>query len=317
MLFVYYVFQSLFVNIQVGGIARYVLNKFVGERRMLEEAIMRCRVEVLDSVFGIESFADKEHTSHKVFQLISDPQAQYQFSALDFVSEWVRDRVVELASQREISCMVKFVLSTAGLGPLGTLRGSTFEGLAHRLLSKGGEFLVRALNTGREETCSLPCLEQKLITEWEQVQNCPENFYFRPVSKVLKAVDALELPNVVFQMTMAPTHPIHASGLVESIEKLGCTGPIFLYFPLPADRFYDFDKQEFVWPRAPQNESQSGKLSREASQIKGNEILGRVQQFALLIDCRTLLPAEAGSLIRMRKWRRHAKKSTERVSKVD
>jgi hypothetical protein len=114
--------------------------------------------------------------------------------------------------------------ATAGFGPLGTLRGSTFEGLAHILLSKGGQFVVRALDSREQENISLPCLEQKLFIEWEQAQSCFDNRYFRPVSKILKAVDSLERPNELFQTTAAASHPIHASGLIESVEKLGCTG---------------------------------------------------------------------------------------------
>ncbi len=273
-----------------------MLDKFVGERRLLEEAITGCRVEALDNFFGLESFADRKHISHKIFQLKSDSSTGYQYAGLDYVSDWVRDRVINVACQREILKLVKFVRSTAGFGPLGTLRGSTFEGLTHILLSKGGQFLVRALDSREQENISLPCLEQKSFIEWDQVQSCVDNRYFRPVSKILKAVDSLERPNVLFQMTVAATHPIEASALIECVEKLGCTGDVRLYFPLPADRFYDFKKQCYNWPRAPEDEDASAKKSREEAQEKGDRILGRIQQFALLIDCRALQPPGADSL---------------------
>ena len=283
-----------------------MFGKFVGEREILEEAITGCSVEVLDKFFGLESFVDREHISHKIFQLKSNSSAGYQYAGLEYVSDWVRDKVINVACQREISQMVKFVRSTAGFGPLGTLRGSTFEGLAHILLRQGGQFLVRSLDSREQENISLPCLEQTSFVEWDQVQSCVDNRYFRPVSKILKAIDSLERPNVLFQMTVAVTHPIHASGLIESVEKLGCTGEVRLYFPLPADRFDDFKKQCYNWPRAPEDEDASAKKSREEAQEKGDKILGRIRQFALLIDCRALQPPGAESLKQARIRRQRA-----------
>ena len=89
-------------------------------------------------------------------------------------------------------------------------------------------------------------------------------------------------------MTVAATHRIHAPGLIKSVENLGCTGDVCLYFPLPADRFYNFNKQHYKWPRAPRQEKKSAKQSREAAQEKGEKNLERVRQFALLIDCSAL-----------------------------
>jgi len=285
-----------------GGIARYAFKKFFGESRLLEEAITACRVDVLGKNFGLESFADREHNSHKIFQLKADPNAGYEYAGLDYVSDWVRDRVITNACQQEISDMKKFVRSTAGIGPLGSLRGSTFEGLTHILLRKGGNFVIRALDSVVLENISLPCLEQKSFTEWDQVQNCIENRYFRPVSNCLEAVDSLERPNILFQMTVAGTHPIHAFGLIESIKKLGCIGDVCLYFPLPVDRFNDFGKQKYRWPRATENEDESARKSRKAAQAKGNKFLGRVKQFALLIE----LQPSGLPLMRTGKRRRQA-----------
>ncbi len=87
-----------------------MLDKFVGERRLLEEAIMCCRVKILDKFFGLESFADREHISHKIFQLKSDSSTGYQYAGLDYVSDWVRDRVITVACQREISQLLDSVL---------------------------------------------------------------------------------------------------------------------------------------------------------------------------------------------------------------
>jgi hypothetical protein len=267
-----------------GGISRYAFRKFFGESRLLEEAISVCRVDVLGKHFGLESFANSEHISNKIFQLKADPNAGYEYAGLDYVSDWVRDRVVTGACQREISDLKKFVRSTAGIGPLSSLRGSTFEGLTHILLRKGGNFVVRALDSMELENISLPCLEQKSFIEWDQVQNCTENRYFRPVSNCLKAVDSLEHPNIMFQMAVAGMRPIHAFGLIKSIKKLGCVGDVCLYFPLPADRFNDFSKQKYRWPRATENEDESARKSRKAAQAKGKKFLSRVQQFALLIE---------------------------------
>ena len=154
------------------------------------------------------------------------------------------------ACQREISAITSFVRSTACIGPLGTLRRSTFEGLAHRILRRGGEFTVRDLDSNRGEQfdINIPRLASKSFADWSQVRNSSNNHYFQPFSKVLKAVDALERPNKLFQMTVAVDHPIHASGLVEAIKNPGCEGEVCLYFPLPADRFYRFKKQFFYRP---------------------------------------------------------------------
>jgi hypothetical protein len=258
-------------------------------------------VDVLDNVLSLEGYSENKHTSHKIFQLKTDPSREFMYAGLDFVSDWVRDKVITLACQREFSQMVKFVRSNAGFGALGTLCDSTFAGLTHILLSKGGEFVVRPLNSRQEEIISLPFLQQKSFIDWEQVQTCHENMYFRPISKTLKAIDSLERPNILFQMTVAKKHPIHAPGLIESIEKLGCSGDIHLYFPLPEDRFKDFVKQNYCWPRIPKIEDASAKNAREAEQKKGNKVLGRVRQFALLIKCSTLELSAVKSLKQTRK----------------
>ena len=79
-------------------------------------------------------------------------------------------------------------------------------------------------------------------------------------------------------MTVACTHPIHAPGLVETVQNLDCAADVHLYFPVPlaADRFYGFSVQPFFWPNAPKNESATAKLSREAAKEKGDVVLGRV-----------------------------------------
>jgi hypothetical protein len=276
-----------------GGVARYVFEKHHDEREMLETAIASCRVKVLGSFVGLESFAGPDQISHIIFQMKTDPEAGYTFAGLDFISSWIRDKVVIAACQREISVITSFARSTAGVGPFCTLRGSTFEGLAHRMLCRGGEFSVRDLDSkrGAQLEIDIPRLAPKSFADWNQVRNASSNHYFQPFSRVLKAVDAVERPNKLFRMTVAANHPIHASVLVEAIKNLGCEGEVCLYFPLPADRFYKFKRQPFYRPTLRGPESESQLKARQALENDEDAVLKMVRQFALLIDCRRLLPS--------------------------
>ncbi len=276
------------MSVRWDGIARYVFWTLhnAHEKELLEAAIEDCRVQVLEKFNGLDNFDSSEHVSHKIFQIKSDEN--FSFAGLDFVSTWVRDRVIMLACRRERSNILQFVCSTVGVGPLGTIRGSAFEGLCHQMLRSGQRFEGRELSHGvrkpKKVSFLFPRVREKIFKDWTDVQGAVDGEYLRPISKGLKAVDALQKPNNLFQMTLSSKHPIHTSGLVEAINALGTDGKVNLFFVLPNDRFSEFEQQDYFRPISG-TETPTQKEARLKHEAMEDDVLSRVQQFALLVDC--------------------------------
>jgi hypothetical protein len=259
------------------------------EKDLLEAAIQDCRVQILEKFNGLDNFDSAEHLSHKIFQIRSDEN--FSFAGLDFVSTWVRDRVIMLACRRERSNIMQFVRSTAGVGPLGTIRGSAFEGLCHKILRSGQRFEGRELGRGvlkpKKLSLPFPCVEEKIFRDFADIHGAADGEYLRPISKGLKAVDALQKPNNLFQMTVGSKHPVHASGLVEAINALGSQGQVNLFFVLPNDLFEEFEEQAYFRPN-PGDETPTQKEARLQKYALEDAVLSRVRQFAVLVDCSVL-----------------------------
>jgi hypothetical protein len=201
------------------------------------DAIQDCNVNVLEKIEGQDNFVSTERLSHKLFQIKSSPE--YKFAGIDLVSTWVHDQVVMMACKREITQITNFVRISTGVGSMGTIRGSAFEALCHQLLRSGETLVVRELGRqyARGHPIHLPRVEaETFFHDWTAVHKASEGEYLRQYSKGLKAVDALQKPNNLFQTTVAATHPIDATGLSEAIESLDTMGEIHLYLVIPADR---------------------------------------------------------------------------------
>jgi hypothetical protein len=128
-----------------------------------------------------------------------------------------------------------------------------------------------------------------LFRNWADVGRAGANVYLRPISKGLKAVDAIQKPNSLFQITVDSKHPIHASGLFEAVTALGFDGQVNLFFALPSDRYQDVEKQSYFRPKPRTDETQAQKAARVAKEAMEDKVLStKVQQFALLVDCSVL-----------------------------
>ena len=207
------------------------------------------------------------------------------FAGLDFVSSWVRDRVLVLACRRENANMVQFVRSAIGIGPLGTLRGSALEGLCHQILRHGQAIEGRLLGVRRRKlSYTFPVVAETMFRDWTDVHSAVVHAYLRPVSKGLKAVDALQKPNNLFKVTVDSSHPINAAGLVEAVTALGSRETVYLFFALPNDCFQNFQKQTYVRTRPPKFETKAQSEARLKIEEMEDKVLARVVQVALLID---------------------------------
>ena len=81
--------------------------------------------------------------------------------------------------------------------------------------------------------------------------------YAQPRIPNLGAVDALVKPDILFQMTVAASHPVKASLLEETIDAIDprlpgqprvarTQPPIRLYFVIPQKRWATFRKQPYL-----------------------------------------------------------------------
>ncbi|KAF8453349.1 hypothetical protein BGX38DRAFT_1141633 [Terfezia claveryi] len=80
---------------------------------------------------------------------------------------------------------MEMILSTKGIGVIGSLRGYIFENLAHDIIVAGGTFKVRDFETD------------------DTIDELQPGHFNVPLSQIFQSVDALIPPDSLFQMTVS------------------------------------------------------------------------------------------------------------------
>jgi hypothetical protein len=227
-----------------GGIARYVLkHALVKEQQaLLNEALDISNIDsVLESFGGSGAKADA--SSRLIHRSVRDG---FHGGPYQFASAFVVDEIYSRVYNKDRNHLLRFLSATEGIGETGQLRGTLFEKHAHAIISKGGKFKIRDLQTAQKGTLELP-LDQAIFlysSSDSKFQNT-NNSYFRPVSKIFESVDSFIKPNLLFQMTGAKDHPCKQTGLRDALEILGNPLKPELYFVVPPDRFASFKYQSY------------------------------------------------------------------------
>lgn len=99
------------------------------------------------------------------------------------------------------------------------------KNLAHKVIAEGGRFQVFDLNTRIWKEEEFP---GRKVKQFKQVNEAKPGHHNVPLSQTFQSVDALVPPDILYQMTVSPSHGIKERGL----DTLNFTGtyPINFYF---------------------------------------------------------------------------------------
>eukprot|EP00158_Paraphelidium_tribonemae_P005210 Partr_v1_DN27225_c1_g1_i9_m38414 putative crinkler (CRN) family protein len=137
-----------------GGIARYVL-KFATDQEQqasLKEALAVSNVGAILQSFG--GYGEKADVSScLIHRSVRDG---FHSGPYQFASAYVVDEIYSRVYARDREHLVRFLSATEGIGDTDQLRGILFEKHAHTVLTMGGSFKMRDLQTNQESTLHLP-----------------------------------------------------------------------------------------------------------------------------------------------------------------
>ena len=117
--------------------------------------------------------------------------------------------------------IASLILTTSQDVELAALRGYWFKTLGHMLLSAGGDFNCRWLDTNDKFTLTLPMSVSYFFRSAEDaIKSCRDDLstYCVPVSRNQAAFDSFSSPFLFFQMASRPEHSINKDGML-SITK--------------------------------------------------------------------------------------------------
>ena len=232
-----------------GGIPRFVLEKLRDGAAQLElqKAIASTgNVDIL--VRSVGEIDTAQESSHRVLHMITSKP--YIDVDLQFGSEYIQARMTELLLTRHRTEMYNFVLRETD--PLyATIRGKCFEVLAHEQLVSGGEFPTRILTSstgGRSTRLFQRTTPQRFPSNRPEdlvaLRNEPAGGYWRPLAGNFPVIDALILPNILFQMTVSEKHGVDESKLEQILAALSVASAE-LVFVVPPDKFDAFQAYKF------------------------------------------------------------------------
>lgn len=211
----------------------------------LENAISQADFETVYRAAVAMEYAPE--ASHKLLHIVT--QRPYESTSMALSSFYVTEKLVERFMQVQRERLLSFLRSARGsdTAVLAGLRGSLFEGLAHRLLQAGGRFKVRCLDASAASTeVELPSSTAHPVLSPTDIGAAPAGAYCEPRHPNFPAVDAVLLPRQLFQMTVSPQHEVPHAALVAVLKQLPPAERYDLYFVVPEDQFGNFQAQPFV-----------------------------------------------------------------------
>ena len=232
-----------------GGIPRFVLEKLRDGAAQLELQKAIASTGNVDSlVRSVGQIDSAPESSHRVLHMMTSKP--YIDVDLQFGSEYIQACVTELLLDQQRADLNRFVMR--GTNPLyGTIRGKCFEVLAHEQLVSGGEFPTRMLTSstgGRSTRLFQRTTSQRFPGNRPEdlvaLRNEPAGGYWRPPALNFPVIDALMLPNILFQMTVSEKHDVDESKLKIILGALSLDSAELL-FVVPPDKFTVFQAYKF------------------------------------------------------------------------
>lgn len=179
---------------------------------------------------------------------------QRNTTTVKFASPAVAEMLFEMERQKHGADFLKLMDGLRSVAGAGSLRGDWWEYVAHGVLSKATNMEVALLS-------SKPCdntimrivlklhseeLKSQTFNHADEIHLCNKLHYFRPVFRVLTAIDSIVVTHEyiwLFQMTIARKHPLKIKGLVHihrellsssTCRELALQGKYLIIFVCPA-----------------------------------------------------------------------------------
>ena len=231
-----------------GGVPRFVLEKLrdCAAQRMLDAAIATADLSALVRSVGEVDAAPE--TSYRVLHM--QTQRPYVDTSVAFGSVYIAEAVLSKLQLQQREQLVAFLSVSAGDAFAAGVRGVLFEALAHRALRVGGIFRMRRLGgaaAAEEEELRLEaCTELRVLKRAEDLTAVPSGVYCQPTTGNFPAVDAVRLPNQLFQMTVSLSHDVKQAALSAVLQQLPEARSYQLFFVVPEDVFHAFGAKNYV-----------------------------------------------------------------------
>ena len=232
-----------------GGIPRFVLEKVADKsaQKQLERAIASCTnlSLLLDAVGEIDAAPE---ASHRISHIVTS--APYVDTTIAFGSDYITARVTAIILSRQRQELFTFV--SRECNPLfAQIRGNCFEALAHETLAAGGNFRTRLLTPPGSEDVAFGLAKTtvrrfpgKNPADLVSVRDFCAGDYCQPMISTFPVIDALVLPNMLFQMTVSVQHAVDEPKLAQILEALSLD-TAELYFVVPPDKYDGFKAHQF------------------------------------------------------------------------
>ena len=136
-----------------GGIPRFIFPSPTNVLRCgnlsedLNRAIMKCDLNVVYTLGERDPEGQSHKVLHRMLKRKDDGSPDYLNYCLDFASLYVSENVYARICEKERQRLMSFLRASDGDSNMATLRGKLFEQKAHELLSNGGHFRIRELDS--------------------------------------------------------------------------------------------------------------------------------------------------------------------------
>ena len=153
---------------------------------------------------------------------------RFERKFLCLASAWVANELHLVFRFEKMQNIASLILTTSKDVELAALRGYWFETLGHMLLSMGGDFNCRWLDTNDKFTLTLPkSVSYFFRSDEDAIKSCRDDLstYCVLVSCNQAAFDSLNSPFLFFQMASRPEHSINKDGMfsiTKVMENGGC-----------------------------------------------------------------------------------------------
>ena len=222
---------------KIGGIPRYVLEKDEDLGVRIKRSLGKLALGKLESI-ALGEVSKEDEISHLIIQFEIDPT--YSDFTLNVASDYVMDAILDRYVGRRERKLRNFIADTEGLSLLSGAHARAFEGYAHRVLSRGGTFLVRSLDDDGE-THELS-LSKRTLRRFYDFSECtdPETYY-KPMKVNHPCIDSIILNVGYFQMTTTLNHPIKEPQMRKIVERFEMDT---FYFVVSDTIFEEFQRQK-------------------------------------------------------------------------
>jgi hypothetical protein len=241
-----------------GGSARYCLStvdRFVerGRKRLRGKIISFDSQDKLQACFR----GGNDTLAHQIFHLLPEISDNFPFVfsvAKSFACSQVVDDLICTRLKDKLHAQHNdLVEMIQGIPEASSFRGILFERSAHYHLGRGGVFELRSLDSSQN------CIQDIPAGRYLKLKNGCES---------IDGIAVLENKVLLFQATVASTHPVNAHGICEVLKSVGKfddfvdgNTEVLLVFVIPPETT-NFRKQQIKFEHVPDEDSPIQSIKR-------------------------------------------------------